>query len=161
MLAWLDCLHWNQSLKKDIVIQGVNMLRNGQNRESCWFQFDPFQILLFQRCTSHVEPLWFSPAVPLKPKDSKRPSSLCDNKHRCYPCLISYMHATLYGEKCAGEKTWNIGVSRPVCFRRINDDRHSHTQPSTLFAERRTTTVKLFFSITPKSHTVYQLTLHF
>lgn len=90
---------------------------------SIWSISNPFVSKMHQSCGASV----VFPCSASLPRDSKRPSSLCDNKHRCYPCLISHMHATLYGEKCAGEKTWNIGVSRPVCFRRINNDRHSHT----------------------------------
>lgn len=81
-----------------------------KSKRFCWFQFDPLQIPLSGRCSS----AWGFPQQRLC-RNSKRPSSPCDNKHRCYPCLISHMNATLYGEKCAEEKTWNISVSRPVC----------------------------------------------
>ena len=69
------------------------MWRSGKSSSFCWSGSDPLQILL----SGEMQQSCFPCSASL-PRD--RPSSPCDNKHRCYPCMISHMHATLYGEKC-------------------------------------------------------------
>lgn len=117
-------------------------------------------------CLDVGEPPWFPPAVPLY-LDSGRPSSLCDNKHRCYPCLISHL---IWRKICRGEKQQHFSV----CYSTSELTKtSSHTQQEEqfltwhMFTERikRITNKRSLFFFFPKAwhnstvlHISYQVT---